>query len=88
MEDDWSVMVSSVVIFRVVQSTQVVETHAEALHVKGVDLSLLTVQQMFDSVGSLFLKRSQLLLDLMTTRHDIQMFCSALEFVRSSINKL
>lgn len=62
----WSVMVSSVVIFRVVQSSQVIESHPKALHIEGVDFSLLTVQQVFDSVSALFLKRSQLLLNLKT----------------------
>lgn len=61
----WSVMVSSVVIFRVVQSHQVIETHTKALHVEGVDFSFLAVQQVFDSVSALFLKRSQLLFNLL-----------------------
>lgn len=60
------ICVSSVVVFRVVQSTQVIETHTKAFHVEDVDFSLLAVQQVFDSVCALLLQRSQLLLNLRT----------------------
>lgn len=57
---------SSVVVFGKVQGAQVAEAQAHALHVEGVDLPLLALQQVFDAVGSLLLKGTQLLFDLRT----------------------
>lgn len=56
---------SSVVVFREVQGAQVPEAQPHALHVEAVDLSLLALQQVFDAVGSLLLKGTQLLFNLL-----------------------
>lgn len=59
---------SSVVFFWEVQGAQVPEAQPHALHVEAVDFSLLALQQVFDAVGSLLLKGTQLLFDLWDAR--------------------
>lgn len=61
---------SSVVVLRKVQGahgSQVTKAQSQALHVEGVNLPLLALQQVFDPVGSLLLKGIQLLFDLQDT---------------------
>lgn len=59
---------SSVVVLGKVQGAQVAEAQAHALHVEGVDLPLLALQQVLDPVRSLLLKRNQFLFDLKETQ--------------------
>lgn len=58
---------SSVIVLGKVQGAQVSEAQPHALHVEAVDLPLLALQQVFDTVGSLLLKGNQLLFNLQET---------------------
>lgn len=60
-------MVSSVIVLGKVQGAEVSEAQSHALHVEAVDLPLLALQQVFDTVGSLLLKGNQLLFNLQET---------------------
>lgn len=58
---------SSVVVLGKVQGSEVSEAQPHALHVEAVDLPLLALQEVFDTVGSLLLKGNQLLFNLGAT---------------------
>lgn len=62
---------SSVLVLGKVQGAQVAEALPHALHVEAVDLALLPLQQVFDAVGPLLLKGTQLLFDLRRSKQEV-----------------
>lgn len=55
---------SSVLVLGKVQGPEVSKAQSHAFHVEAVGLTLLSLQQVFDAIGSLLLKGNQLLFNL------------------------